>query len=156
MKETFDIKYRPEIESGKYRVVTRRGEPVEILKWDAKGGDFPIVGLVTLIETDAQEPYSFMTDGRFDPNAVIDDLDLFVTNEPELTKFEKDLGWISVKDRLPEKDHFVITCVDDYGHPQSVGMAMLLEDGTWWDGDIKVYVDYWMEVPKFNKKRKEA
>ena len=36
MKETFDIKYRPEIESGKYRVVTRRGEPVEILKWDAK------------------------------------------------------------------------------------------------------------------------
>lgn len=92
MKETFDIKYRPEIESGKYRVVTRRGEPVEILKWDAKGGDFPIVGLVTLIETDTQEPYSFMTDGRFDPNAVIDDLDLFVTNEPELTKFEKDLA----------------------------------------------------------------
>lgn len=67
---------------------------------------------------------------------------------------EKDLGWISVKDRLPEKDHFVLTCVDDYGHPQSVGMAMLLEDGTWWDGDMKVYVDYWMEVPQINKVKK--
>ena len=67
---------------------------------------------------------------------------------------EKDLGWISVKDRLPEKDHFVLTCVDDYGHPQSVGMAMLLEDGTWWDGDIKVYVDYWMEVPQIKEAKK--
>lgn len=64
---------------------------------------------------------------------------------------EKDLGWISVKDRLPEEGHFVLTCADDSGTPQGVGMALLLKDGTWWDGDMKVYVDYWMEVPKFNK-----
>lgn len=64
---------------------------------------------------------------------------------------EKDLGWISVKDRLPEVGHFVLTCVDDSGTPQSVGMALLLKDGTWWDGDMKVYVDYWMEVPKLKK-----
>ena len=64
---------------------------------------------------------------------------------------EEDLGWISVKDRLPEKGHFVLTCVDDSGTPQSVGMALLLKDGTWWDGDMKVYVDYWMEVPKLKK-----
>lgn len=64
---------------------------------------------------------------------------------------EKDLGWISVKDRLPEEGHFVLTCADDSGTPQSVGMALLLKDGTWWDGDTKVCVDYWMEVPKFNK-----
>ena len=64
---------------------------------------------------------------------------------------EKDLGWISVKDRLPEKGHFVLTCVADSGTPQSVGMALLLNDGTWWDGDMKVYVDYWMEVPKLKK-----
>lgn len=64
---------------------------------------------------------------------------------------EKDLGWISVKDRLPEVGHFVLTCVDDSGTPQSVGMALLLNDGTWWDGDMKVYVDYWMEVPKLKK-----
>lgn len=61
---------------------------------------------------------------------------------------EKDLGWISVKDRLPEEGHFVLTCVDDTGTPQCVGMALLLKDGTWWDGDMEVRVDYWMEVPK--------
>lgn len=61
---------------------------------------------------------------------------------------EKDLGWISVKDKLPEVGHFVLTCVSDTGTPQCVGMALLLEDDTWWDGDMKVRVDYWMEVPK--------
>ena len=64
---------------------------------------------------------------------------------------EKDLGWISVKDRLPEEGHFVLTCVADTGTPQCVGMALLLKDGTWWDGDMKVCVDYWMEVPKLKK-----
>ncbi len=64
---------------------------------------------------------------------------------------EKDLGWISVKDGLPEVGHFVLTCISDTGTPQCVGMALLLEDGTWWDGDVKVNVDYWMEVPKLKK-----
>lgn len=67
---------------------------------------------------------------------------------------EKDLGWISVKDRLPEEGHFVLTCVSDTGTPQCVGMALLLEDGTWWDGDMKVCVDYWMEVPKLREEHK--
>lgn len=67
---------------------------------------------------------------------------------------EKDLGWISVEDRLPEEGHFVLTCVSDTGTPQCVGMALLLKDGTWWDGDVKVRVDYWMEVPKLNETRK--
>lgn len=67
---------------------------------------------------------------------------------------EKDLGWISVDDRLPEVGHFVLTCVSDTGTPQCVGMALLLEDGTWWDGDIKVRVDYWMEVPKLKEEKK--
>ena len=69
-------------------------------------------------------------------------------------KAEKDLGWISVKDRLPEVGHFVLTCVSDAGTPQCVGMAILLDDGTWWDGDMKVCVDYWMEVPKLKEEKK--
>lgn len=67
---------------------------------------------------------------------------------------EKDLGWISVKDRLPEVGHFVLTCVSDTETPQCVGMAILLNDGTWWDGDMKVCVDYWMEVPKLKEEKK--
>ena len=64
---------------------------------------------------------------------------------------EKDLSWISVKDKMPEEGHFVLTCVSDTGTPQCVGMALLLKDGTWWDDDVKVRVDYWMEVPKLKK-----
>lgn len=68
---------------------------------------------------------------------------------------QMDTGWISVKDKLPEVGHFVLTCVSDTGGtPQCVGMALLLEDRTWWDGDMKVRVDYWMEVPKFNNEKK--
>ena len=40
----FDIKYRPQIESGEYKVVTREDRPVEIIKWDLKG-DFPVIGV---------------------------------------------------------------------------------------------------------------
>ena len=66
-------------------------------------------------------------------------------------KAVEDIGWVSVKDKLPEVGHFVLTCVSDTGTPQCVGMAILLNDGTWWDGDMKVHVDYWMEVPKLNE-----
>ena len=69
---------------------------------------------------------------------------------------EKDLGWISVDDRLPEVGHFVLTCISDTGTPQCVGMALLLEDGTWWDGDLKVRVDYWMEVPKLKEEQNDT
>ena len=43
-KIPFNIKHRPQIESGEYRVVTREDRPVEIKIWDLKG-DFPVVGI---------------------------------------------------------------------------------------------------------------
>lgn len=64
---------------------------------------------------------------------------------------EKDLGWISVKDRLPKIGHLVLTCVSYTGTLQYVKMALLLEDNIWWDGDTKVCVDYWMEIPKLKE-----
>lgn len=89
--------------------------------------------------------------GANEPNRIDDNLKYRIGYIEGYEQAEKDLGWISVKDRLPEVGHFVLTCVDDSGTPQSVGMALLLKDGTWWDGDMKVYVDYWMEVPKLKK-----
>lgn len=41
-KIPFDIKYRPEIESGKYKVELTNGNTVRILAWDLPG-DYPIV-----------------------------------------------------------------------------------------------------------------
>lgn len=48
MKKEFDIKYRSEIESGKYRVETITGLPVRIICWNAKSGnrDDDIIALV--------------------------------------------------------------------------------------------------------------
>lgn len=61
---------------------------------------------------------------------------------------EKDLGWISVKDRLPEENKWVFVCVDMQGVPQCVGLGYL-RDGEWCDdeNDNGFCVDYWMEIP---------
>ena len=67
---------------------------------------------------------------------------------------EKDLGWISVKDRLPEEGHFVFTCSEDEGHPQCVGVSCLLK-GQWWDGEDYLNVEYWMEIPKLPKEERK-
>lgn len=90
MKIPFDIKYRPQIESGEYKVETRDGRPVRVVCWDRKYG-FPICGLAT--EADGHESYvSCYFDGIAD-RAYECPSDLFiVTPEPELSEFEKELS----------------------------------------------------------------
>lgn len=88
MKIPFSIKYRPQIESGEYKVETREGKSVRIICWDRKYG-FPICGLAT--EADGHESYvNCYFDGRTD-RTKDDSCDLFlITPEPEpLTKLEK-------------------------------------------------------------------
>ena len=83
-KIPFDIKYRPEIEAGKYKVVTGNDEQVRIVCWDADEL-FPIVAVVR------RSSRMFRTDGR--SATGVDCLNLFlVPVEPELTEFEKALS----------------------------------------------------------------
>jgi len=64
---------------------------------------------------------------------------------------EKDLGWISVKDRLPKERGWYFTCINHYGTPQALGVTYY--DGKEWldDDDSTENVNYWMEVPKLPK-----
>ena len=68
---------------------------------------------------------------------------------------EKNLGWISVNDRLPEEPGWYITCFEDNGVAQGIGISFYVSDTQSWldDEDIKyeVAIDYWMEIPKLKK-----
>lgn len=87
-KIPFDIKLWPEIESGRYKVVTEHGEPVEIVKWDCKG-KYPILAVIN--DGDTDDSCFFGPDGTSPSSKE----KLFIlTDEPELTEFEKRLAEI--------------------------------------------------------------
>ena len=91
MKRKFNIKFRPQIESGEYKVQTRNGRKARIVCWDRKSKDLPILALVYFSDEDYEEAYSYFIDGHFYSDEECD-LDLFIlTEEPELTEFEKTL-----------------------------------------------------------------
>jgi len=64
MTKNFNIKYRPEIESGKYKVRTSGGRSVRIVCWDAKSEfNEPVVALVNY---DGKEvAVNYTEDGRY-------------------------------------------------------------------------------------------
>lgn len=88
-KIPFNIKYRPQIESGEYKVETRDGKKVRVLCYDANN-IVPVVALVTFNDG-SEGSRDYYSDGSMNfgrENA----LDLFiVTPEEELTEFENRL-----------------------------------------------------------------
>ena len=88
MKIPFDIKYRPQIESGEYAVFTDCGEPVEIVKWDCKG-NCPILAVID--DGDTHDCCFFKSDGlSFSEKESL----YIVTPESEYTEFEKKVAEI--------------------------------------------------------------
>ena len=101
MKIPFDIKFKPQIESGEYKVQTKNGEHVEILKWEMRSINnlYPILALVSDKKIDEALRYS---DKGYCGRA---DYSLFlVTPEPEMTTFEKRFLEIVVE-IVEEKDN---------------------------------------------------
>lgn len=86
MRKEFNIKYRPQIESGEYKVVTDCGEPVEIVKWNCKG-ECPILAV---IDDGDVEDTCFFNEAGISPHGT--DSLYVITEEVELTEFEKELG----------------------------------------------------------------
>lgn len=75
---------------------------------------------------------------------------------------EKDLGWISVNDRLPGPSEWVVACIEQHGHAQCLALATYNEETKEWhtaefeEGEQEtVYVDYWMSIPNIIKEAKK-
>lgn len=92
MKEAFNIKYRPQIESGEYKVVTRKDRPVEVKIWDLKG-DFPIVGVYYDAKNNRETAVQVTAEGRCSvtPGEEYCDDFFIITSKPEITEFRKEL-----------------------------------------------------------------
>lgn len=66
---------------------------------------------------------------------------------------EKDLGWISVKERLPETDGYYFTCSDVSGVPQCIGATFFSTKRKAWEDEYgELHVDFWMPCPELPKK----
>ena len=92
-KIPFNVKYRPQIESGEYKVVTREDRPVEIRIWDLKG-DFPIVGVYFDDKNNRETAVQVTAEGRcsIKPNDDYCDDFFVITDEPELLPKEFKVG----------------------------------------------------------------
>ena len=64
MKIKFDIKYRPQIERGKYKVITASGEPVKIERWDLQG-NYPILVVLPTMVSDYEWENTWIEDRPF-------------------------------------------------------------------------------------------
>lgn len=93
-KIPFEIKFKPQIESGEYKVETRDGKPARIICWDKKEYEdqreqpTPIVYLITS-KGGCEHIMSCTTAGMYS-DGLERDSDLFiVTPDPELSEFEE-------------------------------------------------------------------
>lgn len=88
MKIPFSIEYRPQIESGEYKVETKAGCPVRIVCWDM-ACELPILGLVLLNDEKAEEmAVGFTNEGTNLFGEPLYDKLFIVTPEPEMSEFE--------------------------------------------------------------------
>lgn len=92
MRKQFDIKYRPQIESGEYKVETRDGRPAKIIYWEAKDCK-PIIALIPQHLMKMEVVLRFYADGQFSSNGKKTMCDLFiVTPEEEMSDFEQEVS----------------------------------------------------------------
>lgn len=64
---------------------------------------------------------------------------------------EKDLGWISVKDRLPEEDGRYITCHAICGVATRVEVSLFM-NGRWIASHEEL--DHWMPIPELKEEER--
>lgn len=85
MKIPFDIKFRPQIESGEYKVLLENGHSGRVLAWDLPG-DYPIA--IADVDDPCVLVATYDNKGRCGIGKRHNCL-FVITPEPELTEFEK-------------------------------------------------------------------
>lgn len=89
MKIPFDIKYRPQIESGEYKVETRDGRPVKIISFEMTDTNGCPIAAQFRLCAGTPVVYLFDKEGYYKGEGD-SDYDLFlITPEHELTEFEE-------------------------------------------------------------------
>jgi len=112
-KIPFDIKWKPQIESGEYRVETKAGCPVRIVCWDM-ACELPILGLVLLNDEKAEElAVGFTTEGTNLLGEPLYDKLFIVTPKEEMTEFEKAVGCVITDAQLIPRDKDGIANIHD-------------------------------------------
>lgn len=156
----FDIKYRPQIESGEYTVENRDGVHATILEWDIF-----IHGMAHMMLIRYDDKYEFVhSNGRINRTGQDCNLDLFiVTPEEELTEFEKAIkdmikpyaAWpddifkeesakllfLARKQLIEEQYTSDPKKTDLY----KLGKAAALKDLPRWNGSRWIYEDGWLQ-----------
>lgn len=137
MRIPFDIKYRPEIESGKYKVVTEFGEPVRIICWDSKyHSDLPVIALID--DGDGEDMIHLSTNGKREIDKRRGWTQLWIlTDEPgELTEFEKAVKaiFLTVPHQTPTMNSYV---KEKSSELLTLAKETLEKEG--WVGDLRKY-----------------
>lgn len=132
MKIPFDIKFRPQIESGEYKVETRDCRPVCITCWDAEAinpKEFKGIKILAYhTNSDTKLQFGYNENGKFRGSP---DEDLFlVTPEPELTEFEHAFGLALVDAPEPEeKDEWYPYIKEKAAELLSLAREQFIKDG---------------------------
>lgn len=109
------------------------------LSYTLSGGDVPI-----LVNGKEAAISLFLVDS----NTPMVEMDIYFRTK------ETPQGWISVKDRLPEKGGFYITCVERNKEPKHICADDYFDEKEkeWlYKNKSIAEVDYWMPIPKFKE-----
>lgn len=122
-KIPFNIKFRPQIESGEYKVVTGDNRQVRIISWDKKTfDDFEIVGLVPTMQGNAESVQLYCPDGTLSTLGSNESFRLFIiTPEPDLTELECNIRSCVVKH---------LTTYTKDGNGREMSSTVFIDDNT--------------------------
>ena len=130
MKEAFNIKYRSQIESGEYKVVTRENRPVEVKIWDLKG-DFPVVGVYYDDKNHRDTAVQVTAEGRCSvtPGEEYCDDFFVITDKPDGLEFKQGGWYLCTKTHMFFEEGELYYCHRDGHIDDGCGRAYIGRDG---------------------------